>query len=180
MRNTVYCYHDKRYKLKETGTYNVKLCVSINGERNTVSTNIYLTKTDWERINKKSLKEINLTIKRDAIRDIEKKARTILSRLYNPSIEDFLFEYNNEISENPDDHSNDQVKSPLVSLWFQKCMANKKEMGHPYAYYVHFATTLNSLLAFKKNLNFSHLTPVFLAKYRNWYESKGNSASGCD
>ena len=164
MSNTAHCFLDLRYKSKTNSSYNVKLCVYINGERKHYRTNFKFTKNEWAKLNNKGLKDPNLLFERDAIREIETIACKILKQLLVHSFEAFEYAYYNNVENGHSD--------PFVSVWFDQYVAHLESMSRSYTYCEHLITSRNSFLSFKKKLKFSHVTPEFLEKYRAWMESE--------
>lgn len=167
MEITANCTIDLRYKKngkKNSGKYNIKLCVYINGERKYYKTHFNLTKDEWDKLNTKNLKDSTLLKYRKDIKAIEAAATEILDKLDNPTHESFEESYF--------DYTQKKDESHLMSFWFDKYSAHLEAAGRPYSYVKHIITSKNSFELFKPKLHLKQVTFTFLRDYTKWMESQ--------
>ncbi len=156
---------DKR-KMKEDGTYPLKLRITFNRKRNYYSIGFpSLTELDFGKLEKSRdpfLKEVRLNIAA-----IESKANETLKRL-NP----FTFEEFEKLFFPKEESSTYDSVYTAMSAYIAK-MRNEGRVSTASSY----ECALNSLQQFKKKLSFEDITPDFLNSYERSMIGQGKSTT---
>lgn len=161
---TVTLFLDTR-KEKKSGKYPIKLTIYYNKEKKRYNTNIDLSRDDWEKIHSKKLKDDKLKDTKIKLNAITNKAETLITTLPDFSFADFEKRFFNIKTEK---------KKYLLTEYFEQYILLLREDGR-IGTAQSYRTTLNSLLAFERNINFTHITSRFLQTYENRMISTGKS-----
>jgi integrase/recombinase XerD len=155
--------------IKINGKRTIKLRVTINRNRKYYATQYEASDDEWLKIKGDApLRIKDLVEIRDAIKEIEVKAKNVLEGLTNPSHDQFVRLYKGE------DESNDDP-DPLISDWFNKYQKELVDKKRPWSYCMHFKTTRDSLEQYRSGTRFSQINVKFAEGYRKWLEERGKT-----
>jgi len=155
---------DKR-RIKNDGTYPIKLQIYINGVKEKYSTKYSATEEDWFALNDLGTKDKDLIRTRNKLSDIIKDAVAIFDNIDIENHAMFEREFFREVHK-------DNYK---IDFWFKEYVNKLIQLRSPESTVMSYKTALNSLGAFQSNLTFQEITPEFLHSYEVWMKSNGKS-----
>ena len=166
LKPSVSLFFDSR-RAKNDGTFPVKLTIYYAADKKRYSTNVNVTKEEWEKINGEKLRDDNLKIIKRKLSIKTAKAEKIIE-----NIETFSFtEFENKFFQKALVKANYRIEHKFDTYIQQ--LIKEGRIGNATSN----RTTKNSLLAFKPNLTLLDITPDFLKDYENHMKSKNSSPS---
>ncbi len=149
-------------RLKNDDTIPLKLRITFKGERKYYGTGYSATNNEWQLINSVAAKGKLRNIKNE-ISAIEINAEKVISRINKFSFKEFEQAFFDK-----------PIKYQTLQNAFETYI-NKLHLNEQYGTASSYQTALNSLLSFKNNLKFDHITTDFLNAYEVFMLAKGNS-----
>lgn len=154
-------------KQNKAGKYPIKFTVYSPFGKRKYGIKEYVTKDDWERLNKPNLRDVELKKLKFKLNAIESRAKEVIERIQPFSFLIFEEEFFSKKSKSK------KMSSDLREL-FDGYINDLKDNGQ-IGTAISYTTTINSIEGFKKNLKVQDITPKFLQSYEEFLTRDGKS-----
>lgn len=156
-------------KPNKAGKFPIKLTVYSPVGKSKYGIKEYVTKAEWDRLNKPNLRDLELKNLKLRLNAIESHAQEVIDKLKPFSFLSFEEEF---FSRTP----KSEKKSLNLRKLFDEYIHDLKENGQV-GTAISYTTTINSIESFKKNLIVHDITPKFLQSYEEFLMRSGKSST---
>jgi len=168
---------DRRYQLKNSEKYSVRLCVRLHGKEFSLTENprIQLSPEEWEKIASSHLRDKRLKLIRDELERRKQRAKEIIAYLGSSiTYESFRKAYLNAF--NYKEYAGIQMRKNALIPFF-KSVIQEYKTNKQYSSSDIQVDALQSFLGFDRKMDFCKITPDYLGKYEDYMMNKGISSS---